>query len=130
MDRDIAQRRARQDAAGPGFERWSRFLGLRAWGFDVEAFERVRRAIRDVTEYRRAHNQRGADYEDEIFAVRVCADTFASQIEAAAGDRDADTISWVVAGLRCPQAPFCTGCPACQTVTSPARPNVEPKRRF
>lgn len=130
FDLALDQQRARQDAAWAGFERWSRFLGLRAWGFDVPAFNRLVAASRAVTDYRRAHNQRGGDYEDEILAVRVCADTFAGEIEAAAGDRDADTISWVVAGLRCPQRPFCTGCPACQTVTSPARPNVAPKMRY
>lgn len=32
-------------------------------------------------------------------------------------------IAWVAAGLRCPWQPFCTGCVACQTVTSPLRPS-------
>jgi len=54
--------------------------------------------------------------------VRVTADSLAALIDATAtAKQDAYTIAWVVAGLRCRRQPFCAGCGACQTVTSPHR---------
>jgi hypothetical protein len=62
-------------------------------------------------------------YDEEAgLAVRVTADSLAGQIDAAAtAKQDAYTIAWVVAGRRCRRQPFCVGCGACQTVTSPHR---------
>jgi hypothetical protein len=53
------------------------------------------------------------------------ADQFARDIESAAHEagQDPATIAWVVAGLRCPDKPFCTGCRSCFTITAPLRPN-------
>jgi hypothetical protein len=115
----------REAKALPAFERWRDFLGLHEYGYGVPAFQRLKEAMYAVRGWRYASNTRGGDYETATLAVRVCADTFASQIAAAATPEcDEHTIRWVVAGLRCPSAPFCTGCPACQTVTAPERPNV------
>lgn len=87
------------------------------------AYERVVEAFRAVSEWRYANNQRGQDHELERLAVRICADQFAREIEDAAhaAGQDPATIAWVVAGLRCPARPFCTGCDACFTVSAPHR---------
>lgn len=129
IDYQAQQREERKTKAYAAFQRWVNFLGLANYGYGVGVFDRLREATGAVREWRHASNTRGGDYEQEILAVRVVADTFASQIEAAAtGDQDATTIAWVTAGLRCPAQPFCTGCTRCQTVTSPLRPNADPHR--
>lgn len=110
-------------AAWPGFERWQAYLSLGDYGIGLPAFERLKQALRDVREFRYASNYRGGDYETEQLAVRVVSDALAGQIQASASDnQDADTIAWVIAGLRCKRRPFCQGCRSCQTVTSPLRP--------
>lgn len=118
-----AEREAAQDAALPAFRRWSPFLHLHRYGHGVPSFDKYVRALRDVRAWRHASNTRGEDYEPEVLAVRVVADALAEQVLAAATDQqDPATVAWLAAGLRCPLQPFCTGCPACQTVTAPGRP--------
>jgi hypothetical protein len=115
----------RQATRGP-FERWRPYLG-------VEHRSSPARRLRDarwaVTQWRLAHSQRQESDDEVALGVRVTAEAFADQIQAAAGpEQDAATVAWVIAGLRCRWQPFCTGCPACQTVTAPLRP-CEPIRR-
>lgn len=111
------------------FIKWSDFLSLGAYGFGVRASDRLETATRAVEAFRRITKSRGASREMNNLAVRVVADTFADQIEAAGQNvHDNATIRWVVAGLRCPSAPFCSGCIACQSVTSPLRPN-QPRKQ-
>lgn len=108
-----------------GFDKWRDFLHLREFGWAVPAFKRLQKATLDLREFRRVFSQRGGDYEELTLAVRLVADTFASEIGAAADEnQDAATVAWVVAGLRCPMRPFCTGCQTCQTITSPNREGV------
>ena len=89
----------------------------------VTVFERVDSALRALREFRRARNQNFAGPDEEVgLAIAVTADELAAQIAAKAGpEQDHTTIAWVLAGLRCPRRPFCTGCPGCFTVTSPLR---------
>lgn len=111
------------------FDRSRRWLGrLREWGEGVPAFRAARQAQWDIQSFRRANNYQGRDYEDLHVALNVARETWAGEIqEACQGDPDLDphTVAVIVAGLRCPSRPYCTGCPACQTVTAPTRPNVE-----
>jgi hypothetical protein len=97
-----------------------------AWGRrrPAEAFRRVVKAFSAVRNWRDVNNQRMHSDELEALAVRVCADQFARDIEDAASgsQHDPATIAWVLAGLRCPRRPFCQGCRACFTITSPLRP--------
>jgi hypothetical protein len=90
----------------------------------AEAFRRVVKAFSAVRNWRYANNQQLHTDELEALSVRVCADQFARDIEDAAsgGPHDPATIAWVLAGLRCPRRPFCRGCRACFTITSPLRP--------
>lgn len=117
------ERREEELAANtPKFEPLARYLSLADFGWGSRTFRRLQAAASTVREQRRLTNYRGGDYEAEILSVRLVADALAEQILAAADGRDADTIAWVAAGLRCPRDPFCAGCNACQTVTSPLRP--------
>ncbi len=129
FDRRMADHRARIERARGPFEAVQRFLRLAIPRWDsgrrpAAAYERALKAVQAVREWRYANNQQMQDHELEKLAVLVCADQFAEEIEAAAHDagQDPATIAWVVAGLRCTARPFCTGCRACFTVTSPLRP--------
>lgn len=120
------EKQAKIDAA---FEQWVPFMGLADYGYAVPLANRLRQALQDVGEFRRTHSFRGASGETEALSVRVVCDTLASQVLAAApAELDAATIRWVVAGLRCPAQPFCTGCTRCVTVTSPSRAAEVPRR--
>jgi hypothetical protein len=118
--------RRREAAEGPFRELCSGFLqlvpGRGAAG--VRTLRRLSRALAALTEYRDAHNQaRNLGGGELILGVRVVADELAAQIQEAAGPgQDPTTISWVLAGLRCPSQPFCAGCTTCFTVTAPTRP--------
>lgn len=127
--RDWDRWEQRRAAALAEFEPWRRFLGLANWGRGVSLFSRVQSAMWAVREWRSVGNQ-PADFDEQArVAIRVAADTLASQIEAAAtATQDPSTVAWVAAGLRCPDQPFCTGCRSCQTVTAPLRPCAEPHR--
>ena len=126
----VRERWAREKAeALAEFDRWHRFMGSTRVGEtfssrEAHVFARVRAAVRAVSQWRAVSNTRVGSHVDEesAVAVRVALDSMASEITAAATDRqDFDTINWVVAGLRCRRQPFCVGCSACQTVTSPHR---------
>jgi hypothetical protein len=118
--RDEQERK--REAARAKFDQWSKYLHLHKWGWGSDTFMRLHHATSDVQEFRRLSNYRGGDYEEQVLAVRLVADTLADQIQAAADGQDPATVAWVVAGLRCPSTPFCRGCASCQTVTSPLRP--------
>ena len=121
----LVEKRAREaKTEGPFRELCSPYLGLRGYGHGVPAADRLERAEWARLEFRRARGQQtNMGREDVTMAVRIVADTMASEISAAAGDeQDSVTVAWVLAGLRCPSRPFCTGCPSCQTITSPTRP--------
>ena len=120
-DWDAIDRR-RQEATGP-FEKLCRgFLHLRGWGTGRTA-KRLKDATWALRNYRDAYGQdRNMGDGELMLAVRVVADELAGQIQEAAGpDQDPTTIAWVLAGMRCPDQPFCTGCPACFTITAPNR---------
>lgn len=123
-------RRQREDKERTenGFQAIQQFLDLdegQAWGRrPPRVLTRLRDALEALRAYRRAHNQNDFGGYEEKLAVRIVADQFAVDIESAAGDRadlDLYTIAWVLAGIRCPRRPFCRGCPACFTITSPHR---------
>jgi hypothetical protein len=118
----------KREAALKRFDQWSGYLHLAGWGHGLPAFKRLQEALYAVRDWRYISNTRTGSDEEIALAVRVVADTLANQIQAAATDQDQATIAWVVAGLRCPSQPFCTGCTSCQTVTSPLRP-AAPVRR-
>lgn len=124
------ERRRREERitrADEKFERSRRWLG-RLRSRDVPAFKRALDAQWDIREHRQVHNLPGGGYEQLHVALNVARETWATQIEAACQgqpDLDRHTVAVIVAGLRCPSRPYCTGCPACQTVTAPARPNAE-----
>lgn len=108
------------------FNQWREYLGLADYGYGVPVADRLRRARQDIQEFRRTNNFKGASGEEEALAVRVVCDTLADQILTTVTEaQDTDTVRWVVAGLRCPARPFCTGCSRCATVTSPQRPTAE-----
>lgn len=124
----VADKRKRVEKARGPFEAVMPYLGIDRGSFmqnlpGAAVALRVDRAADAVREWRYANDQRGQDREIETVAIRVAADQFARDIEDAAADtgQDPATIAWVVAGLRCPRRPFCTGCNACFTVTSPHR---------
>jgi hypothetical protein len=122
----FARRDAEQAPYLEKFHHWRRFVSFSSNKMRVPLFNRVRDACSDVRQWRYVSNSLGDDYEQEIVAILVTADTLAAQIEAnAPTTADPVTIAWVTAGLRCKAQPFCTGCKACQTVTSPLRPNAE-----
>lgn len=125
LERERAERAARIEKAHAAFEPWLRYLGIERHGPGSGVFRRVQQAMWDVRTYRQESNT-GVDafYEQVTVATRVAADTLAAQIDATAGADprlDPYTVAWVTAGLRCPRTPFCQGCTACQTVTSPLR---------
>lgn len=117
---EIEQRRAK--ATEPFKQLCAPFLGV---AVDTPVARRLRDAQWAHQEYRDAHGQdRNMGGYDLSLGVRVVADQLARDIEdaAATAGQDPATIAWVLAGLRCPRRPFCTGCGACFTVTSPLRP--------
>jgi hypothetical protein len=125
----VVKQRARIEKARGPFEAIMPFLGLDIrFGFRRgradRLYDKVEKAWSALREWRQANNQQER-HEDEVkLAIRVTAAELAAQLdEAAAGrpDLDAATIAWVLAGLRCPAAPFCEGCGACFTVTAPNR---------
>ncbi len=129
FDARLAERDRKIEAARGPFEAVRRFFSLDrgdVWGRRPasEAFSRLVKATSAVRQWRYVNNQQLQTDELEALAVRVCADQFARDIEDAAsgGPHDSATIAWVLAGLRCPRRPFCRGCRACFTITSPLRP--------
>lgn len=129
-DRQIAARRQRIEKARGPFDAVMPFLHLHIPGWSsprrpARAYQRLVDAFSAVREWRHANQQDMQGNEMEQLAARICADQFARDIEAAAHDagQDPATIAWVVAGLRCPAKPFCTGCRRCFTITAPLRPN-------
>ncbi len=130
VDRRLSERDRRIEAARGPFEAARQFLHLHIPSWDsrerpASVYRRVVDAVSAVREWRYANNQREQDHEMERLAIRISADQFARDIEAAAHDagQDPATIAWVAAGLRCPDKPFCTGCRSCFTITAPLRPN-------
>ena len=128
VERDRERHEREQAEALAAFDRWRRYLGSSYVGSDmfnsrkVAIFGRVEEAMRAVRSWRTVSGSMGDSDELAGVAVRVAAETLANQVAAAAGDKlDPYTIAWVVAGLRCRRQPFCVGCEACQTVTSPHR---------
>ena len=130
-DWERQRREQRLAKAQVGFDRSRRWLGrLRDFGWGVPVFTRALDAQRDIREHRLATGYRGADYEDLHVTLNVARETWATEILAAAAgdpDMDAHTVAVIVAGLRCPSRPYCTGCPSCQTITAPTRPNDPPR---
>lgn len=111
------------------FEKWRWALSLAGWGYRLPAFRAIQEALQAIGEQRRTSGYRGLDYETETVAVRVLGRHFANEVQAAATDEhDPATIAWVIAGLRCPAQPFCTGCSSCFTIAAPIRPNEAPNR--
>lgn len=124
------QRRERIEKARVRLERSRKYLHL-GDRWRLRAFTKAVEAAADIREWRQANNQARGDYEDEVVVMNVVREVWADEIqEAAAGDPQMDphTVAVILAGLRCPSRPYCRGCPACQTVTAPTRPNIEPKR--
>lgn len=127
----VRQRLKEERTEGPFRELVARFLGVGRYTpggrkfvpEHLPVFERLDKALTALREFRRARNQRFGGPDEEIgLAVAVVADELAAQIAAKASpEHDHATVAWVLAGLRCPRRPFCTGCPACFTVTSPLR---------
>jgi hypothetical protein len=133
-DRKMAERDQKIEKARGPFDAVRPFMWLhrRNWlrpGSPSEApvLARVIKAVAAVRQWRYVNNQQMQTDEMEVIAVRVAADQFAADILNAAHDagQDPTTIAWVVAGLRCPARPFCTGCRSCFTITSPLRPTGE-----
>lgn len=119
-----AERDARRAAAQARFDRLcAGFLHLGKAGHN-RIGARLEAALSALRGYRDAHNQdRNVGNGETILAARVVADELAAQIQESAGPgQDPATIAWVLAGLRCPNQPFCTGCQGCFTITSPHRP--------
>jgi hypothetical protein len=130
-DREWDQHRKRiENARGP-FEQISPYLYLLRYGGNygtksAPIAARVQAARRALDAWRNANNQRHNPDDIENLIIRISADQFAADIQGAAGpEHDPSTIAWVLAGLRCPAQPFCTGCPSCFTVTAPARHDVK-----
>lgn len=102
-------------------------LDLGSWdrrGRARRLHDKVAAALSALREWRRANNQQGRPADEVNLAIRTTAEELAVQLaESADGRPDLDpaTIAWVLAGLRCPAAPFCEGCNACFTVTAPNR---------
>ncbi len=125
FDRRMAERDRRQAEAEGPFEELARpFLHLAGWGSGRVA-KRLNSALWALRNFRDAHGQsRNIGDGEVMLSVRVVADELARQIQEAAGEAagvDPATIAWVLAGMRCPDRPFCTGCRACFTITCPNR---------
>lgn len=120
------RREAHRAETKANFERSKRFAHMGGFRVGQPVFEAVKQAMWDIREYRQAYNQLHEFYDEVATAVTATADALAIAIEDAASSAamplDDDTIRWVVAGMRCPARPFCTGCASCQTITSPLRP--------
>lgn len=113
------------------FERSRRFSHIGGFRSGQPVFKAVLQAMRDIREYRQARNQSHDIYDEVATAVTATAEALALAIEESATRADVTlddaTIRWVAAGLRCQIRPFCSGCAACQTITSPLRPaEVQP----
>jgi hypothetical protein len=122
----IAERRAGIEAAREPFEAILPYLDLDegdGWGRrkGSRALHRLKEATKALHRWRSVNNQQMQGNEVEKLAVRVVAAQMADDIAEASTGQDPHTIAWVLAGLRCPRRPFCTGCNACFTVTSPLR---------
>jgi hypothetical protein len=125
----VIKQRARIEKARGPFDQIMPFLGLALRsGFTCGRADRlhgrVTQALSALREWRRANNQQERPDDEVTLAIRVTAAELATQLaETADGrtDLDSATIAWVLAGLRCPAAPFCEGCTACFTVTAPNR---------
>lgn len=135
MINDLDRQQRRRESTREPFERLCMpYLGLRRFlahgGSELPVFRRLDKALTAYREFRHAHNQDLNMGDGELnLCVRVVADQFASDIAACAGaEQDAETIAWVLAGLRCPRRPFCQGCVACFTITTPMRPHGQPER--
>lgn len=116
----IRQREARERAREP-FEHLA--LGRLHLSHQAPAGKRLSDALWALRQWRMTHNQSQEMRDEVALGVRMTAETMADQIQAAAGpEHDPATIAWVLAGMRCPSRPWCAGCVACQTVTSPLRP--------
>lgn len=121
--------KAIEEARGP-FEAIRKYLHITIPNWTsrerpATVYRRLVAATSAVRQWRYVNQQKEQTNELEILAIRICADQFARDIEDAAhqAGQDPATIAWVTAGLRCPSKPFCTGCRACFTITSPLRPN-------
>ena len=128
-DETYEERRQREriEEADARFGEFRRYLGQMS-NWHVPAFRKAVGASGAIREYRNAHNQLRDDYLEERVTMHVVRQVWADEIEAAAsGDplMDKATVAVIVAGLRCPRRPYCTGCVACQTVTAPHRPCAE-----
>lgn len=124
------RRRERIEAARVRFDRSRKYLHLGdRWRLRV--FTSAVEAAADIREWRDANNQARGDYEDEVVVLNVAREVWADEIQEAAAEdplMDPVTVATILAGLRCPSRPYCTGCVACQTVTAPHRPCREPER--
>lgn len=120
----LTKQRARIERARGPFEAIRDYMGLADWGRGAPVGRRLHDALAALREWRNANNQNHSPSDDLMLSVRIVADQLASEIEGAAGpEHDRATVAWVLAGMRCPLRPFCTGCRACFTITSPHRPN-------
>ncbi len=129
-DRRMAERKKRIEAARGPFERIRPYLGLDrgdVWGRrrGAPVARKLEDALRALREWRYANQQREHDNDEVNLSIRVVAEAMAVEIGEAAGPaQDRATIAWVVAGLRCPSRPFCTGCDSCFTIDAPHRHDV------
>lgn len=126
----VEQRERIQKADGPFHELCTPWMGIDRGDIfagrpRLPVYTRLEKALYALREWRNANQQRHHQDDEVSMAIRIVADSMASEIAAAAGDgQDAETIAWVVAGLRCPARPFCLGCPSCFTITAPHRADV------
>ena len=125
----VKQKAEIEKARGPFEELAQPRLGLELGSWDRRGrarrlHDKVDRALSALREWRQANNQQERPEEKVNLAIRTTAEELAAQLAESAGarpDLDPTTIAWVLAGLRCPAAPFCEGCNACFTVTAPNR---------
>lgn len=129
-DRRMAEKNARiEKARGPFNELVLDRLGLDLGEWHTRGparrlFNKVDTALSALREWRRANNQQESPSDAVVLAIRTTAAELAAQLDETASGRpdlDGATIAWVLAGLRCPAAPFCEGCNACFTITAPNR---------
>jgi hypothetical protein len=120
----ITEKNERVERARGPFERLC--LGRMTVSSKSSVADRVRAALWALHDWRQVNNQQERGEEEAALAVRIVAESMASEIAATAGEsQDPGTIAWVVAGLRCPRQPFCRGCDACYTVDAPHRADVQ-----